>query len=78
MMFLENVGPVYLHLGPIWNWNPSVPGQMAYVDYEEVDTIQIMVPYSAGFSHDSPVFGFNAQPVATEAQTWSGVKALFR
>ncbi len=78
VMFMTNTWPTYLHLVPIWNWNPSVPGQMAYVDQEQYEDIQVMVPYSEGFSHESPVFGFNAQPVTTETATWGGVKSLFR
>ncbi len=80
--FLETPGVTCLHLRDNhFDQYPPSPGQMCYAFwdwgppprlYEET-----MLPYSEGFTFDSPAFGFNCQPVATESTTWSGVKALF-
>ena len=80
--FLEDPGVTCLHLRENHvNPYPPFPGQMCYAFFDwgppPVSCEETMLPYSQGFTFDSPVFGFNYQPVATESETWGGVKALF-
>lgn len=75
IMFLANPGPTLVYLGP-----PSVgslPGQMEYIDFLEIETIRPAYPNSVDGDYDLPVFGFNYS-IPTENETWGGVKALFQ
>jgi hypothetical protein len=66
--------PVYVTVIPISV--PSVPDQISYVDYFDVNTILPM--YSASGNFEDPIFAFNTGLIATESSTWSGVKSLYR
>jgi len=52
----------------------SIDGEMAFESQEG----QLRVMYSAGGTHDDPVFTFNGSAVAVENESFGGVKALFR
>ncbi len=76
LAFLSAPGVTNLYLRPN-NLNPSLPGQMAYIDLADAGVLQSMVPYSANDAFTSPVFGVNSQPVAAAPSSWGHVKALF-
>jgi hypothetical protein len=66
--------PVYVSVTP--HSIPSVPDQISYIDYFDVNTILPM--YSASGNFEDPIFAFNTGLVAAESSTWSEVKALYR
>ena len=76
LLFLSPIAlPTFIFLGPA---EPtSIPGQMEYNDFTEPANILPAHPYSDDEQYDNPVFGFG-MPVATEPNTWGGVKSLFR
>ncbi len=76
VLFLSALGgPTYLYLGP--PTPTSIPGYMEYNDFFTPGNRQGAVPNSVAGDYENPVFGFD-MAIATEAETWGGVKALFR
>jgi len=67
-------GVIEVTLGPISNFNPSIPGHMAFQSVPG----HLLIMYSMGGSHDAPVFLFEGEAVAVENETFGSVKALFR
>lgn len=67
--------PIYVFLGP--PVPADIPGDMNYSDYENPGIVLPARPFSQDGDCDNPVFAFGVA-VATEAETWSGVKSLFR
>lgn len=55
---------------------PSIPGTMAIADAADVGNLISIYPSSGDFAN--PVFGINSGVIATENESWGGVKALFR
>jgi len=76
LLFNADPGQHLTYLQPVAN--PSLPGAMAYNDFEDPGILLEMLPYSSDYTHANPVFGINSEVVAVENATWSGVKALFR
>ena len=50
---------------------------MAYNDINDPGNLLVLKPNSVDELYTNPVFGLG-MTVATETETWSGVKALFR
>jgi hypothetical protein len=70
-----DTAPAYLYLGPIER--PSVPGQMVYVAPDDVGTKVPMIWSTGGPGY--PVASINGDcAVASEHESWGGVKALYR
>jgi hypothetical protein len=67
--------PVYIRVGQ--SWHPTIPGEMAYNDWNNAGDIRVMRPNTVGGLYDADVFGFNVT-VATQGETWGAVKSLFR
>jgi hypothetical protein len=55
----------------------SIDGEMAYNDFNNPGDIRVLKPNSVDGLHENPVFGFG-MAIATEGETWGGVKSLFR
>jgi hypothetical protein len=72
--FVYDVDPVYVSVMPVSV--PSVPNQISYLDYFDVDVLLPMYPASGNFI--DPIFAFNTGLVGTEDATWSTLKALYR
>lgn len=68
-------GPEHMYLGP--SDPSSLPGYMAYWDYDDPAKVLPMWPNSVDYSYDNPVFYFGTG-VAAETQAWGRVKALFQ
>jgi len=64
------------HMAPI-RPVPSVPGMLAYLDADDPDDPLVGATPYWGVSPDI-VLLMEAEPVATEQQTWGGIKALYR
>jgi hypothetical protein len=78
VMFLSALAaPTSVYLGPA---DPtSIPGYMEYNDFSNPGIVLPAVPYSVSSLYQNPVFVFGGNgPVATESETWGGVKSLFR
>lgn len=74
-LFLHTApGVIEVTLGPITNFNPSIPSHMAFQSVPG----HLLIMYSMGGSHDAPVFLFEGEAVAVENETFGSVKALFR
>lgn len=56
---------------------PSIPDMMAYLDAEDTDD-PLVGATLYGALGDDLAMQLEVQPVATEPQTWGGVKALYR
>lgn len=56
---------------------PTFNDSNAYVDADDM-TAEVVPMHPVSGSFDMPVFGINGSVVAVEAETWGGVKALFR
>lgn len=68
-------GEVLFFLGPAVV--QTIPGQMAFLDGEDVGNAIVMDPSSGAF--DAPVYGAcSGCVVATQDETWGGVKNLYR
>lgn len=76
-ILLQNSDPLLFFLQPISSTTPSVPGMLA-VNYTSGEGAELAgcMPSSEGFA--SAVFAINGTTVATESETFGGVKALFR
>lgn len=72
--FVVDSEPVYVTVTPISV--PSVPDQISYVDWFDVNTILPM--FSASSNFQDPIFAFNTGLVPAENSTWSEVKSLYR
>ena len=66
--------PAYVSVTP--TSLPTSPGEILYMWGESMQILVYMNPASGNFV--DPIFAFNAELVATEATTWSEVKALYR
>ncbi len=66
--------PMEIFLAP--SSAPSIPGTMAIADGADPAILISCYPSSGDFA--LPVFGINTAVVATENESWGGVKALFR
>lgn len=55
---------------------PTVPGQITYVEFDDVSIQHAMNPASGSF--DDRIFAFNEDIVENEGTTWTDVKALYR
>lgn len=65
--------PIEVKLGPALD--PGIPGQMVF--QARIDGPMITM-YPISGSHGAPVFIFNGEAVATEAESFGWVKALYR
>ncbi len=77
-VFVTTLDPVFAYFTIVSN--PSIPGEMAFAAGDDPGNLQPLVHPTGSFAN--PVFGFNSgpldPPVATENQTWGGVKSLYR
>ncbi len=63
--------------------NATIPGAIAYNEFDNVGNVHQMFPASESFEPDHPIFAFNNPGffvgyVETESQTWSDLKNLYR
>ncbi len=75
ILFVSNPPPTYIYLEP--PFPDSIDGEMAYAGFDNPSGYLVLKPNSVDGLYENPVFGFN-MAVATEANTWGGVKSLFR
>lgn len=75
LFFATTPPATMVYLGP--STPDSIDGEMAYNDYNNPGDIRVMRPNSVGGLYENPVYGFNVT-VATQGETWGGVKALFQ
>ncbi len=76
LMFLAPLaGPTSVYLEP--TVPASIAGEMAYNDFNNPADLRVLKPNSVDGLYTNPVFGLN-MTIATESETWGGVKALFR
>ncbi len=76
-------GPIFLYLGPVQNAPQTIPGEMAFVGFDDEFVAHVMHPVSGSF--DVPVFAINwdgdlsfCETVPDEGVSFGGVKALYR
>ena len=74
---------VFFHLGPLQTMPPFFPGQMAFADFDDDYSVQVMHPVSG--SADVPVFAVNwdgemsfCETIPSRDASFGGVKALYR
>ena len=67
-------GVIEVTLGPISNYNPSIPDHMAFQSLPG----HLLIMHSMGGCHECPVFLFEGEAVAVENETFGSVKALYR
>jgi hypothetical protein len=67
----------------VQNTPQSIPGQMAFTDFDDGYSLHVMHPVSG--SHDVPVFALNwpgefpfGETVPQRDESFGGVKALYR
>ena len=59
-----------------WGDAATLPGAIAYVEFDNVGHVHQMFPASGGF--DVPLFAFNLVVGSSESRTWSELKSLYR
>jgi len=72
--FVAGSDPVYVAVTP--PSIPSYPDEITYGLFEDLPIYYFMHPASGNFI--DPIFAFNSELVATEGETWTAVKALYR
>ena len=66
--------PVYVFVGP--TALPHTPGEIVYVEFDDVSIFHFMTPASGDFA--LRIFAFNDTIVENEGTTWTDVKSLYR
>lgn len=69
--------PAQIFITPVQNTEPTVPGEMVYSPADDPGNFQILRQSTGGI--DVAVFVINGDcPVASDNDTWGGVKSMYR
>ena len=72
--FVSDQTPVSVFVGPVSI--PHTPGEITYVEFDDVSIAHFMTPASGDFG--ARIFAFNETIVENEGTTWTDVKSLYR
>ncbi len=72
--FVSDQTPVSVFVGPVSL--PHTPGEITYVEFDDVSLSHFMTPASGDFA--DRIFAFNETIVENEGTSWTDVKSMYR